>query len=247
MKEAIKNYWETRLPQNWYSDKKKYSEEYFEEIEHERYKKRYSYYKRLFEVGKWKGKKILEIGCGIGTDAATHAESGAVVTGIDLTEQAVKDSKELFERKGLKGEFFTMDSEDLEFPDDHFDMVYSFGVLHHTPKTKEAIMEAFRVCKPGGKVIMMLYAKGMHYWSIIIRKYWLGGEYKTMSKVECISKWTEKEMNCPLTKMYGLRELIRLFLPYKISFLGRYYLGRLPFQKLFEGAFGLHWIVKAKK
>lgn len=106
-----------------------------------------------------KGKKVLEIGCGNGVDGTMFAEAGADYTGVDLTETAVNASQEHFQLTGLNGKFQTENAEKLSFPDNSFDIVYSHGVLHHTPHPEIAIKEIYRVLKPSGKTIIMLYHK----------------------------------------------------------------------------------------
>ena len=103
------------------------------------------------------GKLVLEIGCGNGADGAMFAMQGANYTGIDLTAAAVNATREHFECEGLKGEFHQANAERLDFPHEHFDLVYSFGVLHHTPDPAAAVREVHRVLKPGGVAKVMLY------------------------------------------------------------------------------------------
>lgn len=103
------------------------------------------------------GKHVLEIGCGNGADGAMFALSGARYTGIDLTAEAVDASRRHFAAEGLAGEFRQENSQHLSFADESFDIVYSFGVLHHTPVPNQAIREVYRVLKPGGTARIMLY------------------------------------------------------------------------------------------
>lgn len=110
-----------------------------------------------FEVAR--GKKVLEIGCGNGADGIVFAEHGAHYTGVDLTETAVGAAKRHFEMMGYDGVFQTENAERLSFEDESFDIVYAFGVLHHTPSPVRAIDEVFRVLRPGGFAIVMLYHK----------------------------------------------------------------------------------------
>ncbi|HUS12312.1 MAG TPA: class I SAM-dependent methyltransferase [Pyrinomonadaceae bacterium] len=112
--------------------------------------------------------KVLEIGCGIGTDGAQFAEAGAEYTGVDLTEAAVELARKRFELFNLPGKFQTADAEDLPFPAESFDVVYSHGVLHHTPETKKAIQEIHRVLRPGGRAIVMLYHRDSYNYRINI-------------------------------------------------------------------------------
>ncbi len=103
------------------------------------------------------GKRVLEIGCGNGADGAMFALNGATYTGIDLTAEAVDATRRHFAAERLDGVFRQENSERLSFADESFDIVYSFGVLHHTPVPDQAIREVHRVLKPGGTARIMLY------------------------------------------------------------------------------------------
>src|ERR1044071_6701328 len=91
-----------------------------------------------------RGLRVLEIGCGLGTDGAQFAKAGAIYTGVDLTDAAVELARKRFELFNLPGEFRTADAENLDFADNSFDLVYSHGVLHHTPDTVRAVKEVYR-------------------------------------------------------------------------------------------------------
>lgn len=114
------------------------------------------------------GLKVLEIGCGLGTDGAQFAKAGADYTGVDLTEAAVELARKRFELFDLSGTFQTADAEDLEFADESFDLVYSHGVLHHTPDTGKTIREIYRVLRPGGRAMVMLYHRGSYNYRVNI-------------------------------------------------------------------------------
>ncbi len=101
-----------------------------------------------------RGLKVLEIGCGLGTDGAQFAKSGADYTGVDLTDAAVELARRRFELFDLPGNFQTADAENLDFPDESFDLVYSHGVLHHTPDPAKAIREIHRVLRLGGRAVV---------------------------------------------------------------------------------------------
>lgn len=105
------------------------------------------------------GKKVLEIGCGAGADGVMFANHGAQYTGVDLTETAVDATRQHFALFALRGTFQVEDAERLSFSDGSFDFVYSHGVLHHTPHPDQAFREVYRVLKPGGKAVLMLYHK----------------------------------------------------------------------------------------
>ena len=103
------------------------------------------------------GRRVLEIGCGNGADGVSFALHGAAYTGVDLTAEAVDATRRHFAAEGLAGTFRQENCERLSFADDSFDIVYSFGALHHTPAPDQAIREVYRVLKPGGTARIMLY------------------------------------------------------------------------------------------
>jgi ubiquinone/menaquinone biosynthesis C-methylase UbiE len=122
----------------------------------------------MVDYNGYAGKKVLELGCGIGTDLARFAKGGAQVTAVDLSERAIEMAKKNFELRGLDGEFHMMNGEKLEFEDNTFDMVFAHGVLQYTADTRQMVDEARRVLKPGGELIAQLYnRKG---WLIFMSK-----------------------------------------------------------------------------
>jgi ubiquinone/menaquinone biosynthesis C-methylase UbiE len=109
-----------------------------------------------------RGKSVLEIGVGVGSDFIRFVRAGAHATGVDLTEHAIKLVRRRLELEGLSANLQRADAERLPFADGTFEVVYSWGVLHHTPDCDRAIAEAQRVLKPGGRLCVMLYAR--HSW-----------------------------------------------------------------------------------
>lgn len=104
-----------------------------------------------------RGRDVLEIGVGMGADLLSWAKAGARVTGVDLTERAVEFTGQRLRSAGLSGEVRVADAEALPFPDASFDIVWSWGVLHHTPRSRTALREAARVLRPGGRYAVMVY------------------------------------------------------------------------------------------
>lgn len=104
-----------------------------------------------------RGRDVLEIGVGLGADHQRFAEAGARLTGIDLTERAVEHTRRRLDLFGLRSDLRVADAEALPFPDESFDVVYSWGVLHHSPDTPRAIEEVRRVLRPGGTARVMIY------------------------------------------------------------------------------------------
>lgn len=111
----------------------------------------------IIPINDIKGKKVLEIGCGMGFHSEILANYCGEYTGIDLTENAVKATKKRFELKGLKGKVINADAEKLPFPDNYFDFIWSWGVIHHSSSTGKCIKEISRVCKKEGEARIMVY------------------------------------------------------------------------------------------
>lgn len=103
------------------------------------------------------GKRVLEVGVGMGADFLRCVRAGADATGIDLTERAVGIVRRRLHGAGLHAEVRVADAESLPFDSESFDVVYSWGVLHHTPSPPRAMAEACRVLAPGGRLKLMLY------------------------------------------------------------------------------------------
>lgn len=111
----------------------------------------------LHEYADFKGKKVLDVGCGNGYVLSRYAREGADVYGVDITSKAIELTRQRFQLGGLQGTFDVANAEALPFGDGEFDCVCSMGVLHHTPNTAAAVAEIHRVLKPGGRLIIMMY------------------------------------------------------------------------------------------
>ena len=202
-KKDIKNYWENKSPQTWYSDKDQdnNSTSWFNELAYKRYNVYYEYLKDVAEFNYHKEEKVLEVGTGVGTDIVSYAKNGSKVSGVDLTENAIEITKKHLEIFKLPYEkLLVADAENLPFEDNYFDLVYSFGVLHHTPNTEKGVQEVLRVLKPGGKFIIMLYSKGWkHYFKRLFIFGLLKGYLFKYGYEKTVNKTTEVQGNSPLT------------------------------------------------
>jgi ubiquinone/menaquinone biosynthesis C-methylase UbiE len=123
------------------------------------------------EASLLRGKRLLEIGCGMGYDSVELMRRGVHVTAVDLTESAIEHARRHFELEGLEPDaVHTANALELPFPDETFDAVWANGVLHATGDTRQAVAEARRVLVPGGRAIIShFYRKpswmyAMHYW-----------------------------------------------------------------------------------
>ncbi len=168
LKERVRVFWQAHPCGTKFSDAEIGTPEFFERVEAHRYEKEW-HIPAAADFTNTRGLHVLEIGCGMGTDGAQFAKAGANYTGIDLTDAAVELARKRFQVSGLKGEFRVADAERLDFPDASFDLVYSHGVLHHTPDIEAAVREIYRVLKPGGRAMVMLYHRGSYNYRVGIR------------------------------------------------------------------------------
>jgi SAM-dependent methyltransferase len=168
LKERVRAFWQAHPCGTKFSDAAMGTPEFFERVEAHRYTKEWHIPDAADFAGA-SGLRVLEIGCGLGTDGAQFVKAGAYYTGIDLTEAAIELARKRFEVSGLTGELRVADAENLDFTDGSFDLVYSHGVLHHTPDTARAVREIHRVLKPGGRAIVMLYHRGSYNYRVGIR------------------------------------------------------------------------------
>ncbi|HEX8088721.1 MAG TPA: class I SAM-dependent methyltransferase [Blastocatellia bacterium] len=189
--------------------------EYFDAIEEHRYREYAPWMSEVIGFDRYSGERVLEVGCGTGTDLLQFARAGAYVTGIDLTPRSIEIARRRFEVYGCGGEFAIGDAESLGFPDESFDAVYSFGVLHHTPDTKRAVGEAHRVLRRGGRAIVMIYHRSsLYYWGgLALKRGVLKGELLKRTLSEIMSRYVEytETGGRPLVKAYTRAEARSLF------------------------------------
>ena len=167
LKERVRQFWQEHPCGTKFADAAPGSRRFYELVEQHRYEKEW-HIPAAADFVSTNGMRVLEIGCGLGTDGAQFAKAGADYTGIDLTEAAVELARKRFELSGLPGAFQTGDAEKLRFPDSSFDLVYSHGVLHHTPDIQSAIKEIHRVLRPGGRAKVMLYHRNSYNYRVNI-------------------------------------------------------------------------------
>jgi SAM-dependent methyltransferase len=157
-KEAVRAYWEAKPCGSVLSEADPGSKEFFDEIEATRYRLE-PFIPEFAQFERWCDKRVLEIGVGLGTDFVRFARAGANLTGIDLTQAAIDLVRCRLALEKLDADLHVADAEALPFADASFDLVYSWGVLHHTPDTERAIDEIRRVLRPGGEARIMLYSR----------------------------------------------------------------------------------------
>lgn len=167
---------------------------YFRDLEQQRYRSHRHLLPWINAMAP--GKSVLEIGCGVGLDTFAMATHGLQVTAVDLTEVGVATARQRFLRHRLPADFLAADACHLPFPQDSFDYVYSFGVLHHVADTEKSIEEVRRVLKPGGEARVMLY----HRRSV-----------NELAHRILRVPFEEKDELCPVVRRFTLAEARRLF------------------------------------
>lgn len=165
--EQIQKYWNERIHDVELSDHPLGSFSFFDDLDDYHFDK-LRYLRRLVDYDGYAGKKVIDIGCGIGTDLVRFAQGKAIVTGIDLSSTAIDLAQKNFELRELSGDFHVMNGEELQFDDQSFDMVFAHGVLQYTVDIQKMVDEAYRILKPGGELISQLYNK--KGWLILMSK-----------------------------------------------------------------------------
>jgi SAM-dependent methyltransferase len=150
---------------------------------------------------------VLEVGVGLGADHQRFAEAGARLTGIDLTERAIEHVKRRFELFGLRSNLRVDDAENLSFEHEAFDLVYSWGVIHHSPRTERAIAEIHRVLRPGGTARVMIY----HKWSLVGYMLWFRYALLRLRPFTPLSEIYSRYLESPGTKAFTIEEARRMF------------------------------------
>lgn len=255
LKERVRAFWQQHPCGTKFSDAEIGTREFFDHVEQHRYEKEW-HIPIAAGFAAAHGLKVLEIGCGLGTDGAQFARAGADYTGVDLTEASIELARTRFELLGLKGEFRVADAEKLDFADNTFDLVYSHGVLHHTPDTGMAVKEIHRVLKPGGRATVMLYHRGSYNYRIGIRVLRRAGAglLKSESGIKIIHRLTGEPIDSlrehaalatqngnsaddflsqstdgagnPLARVYSRREALELFKDFHKVELRAYFLNK---------------------
>jgi len=190
--------------------------EFFDAVESHRYTEYAPWMREIMGFDRYAGARLLEVGCGMGTDLLQFARGGAMVTGVDLTPRSVEISRSRFALYDVPADFSLADAERLPFEDASFDVFYSNGVLHHTPETEKAIGESHRVLKPGGTAKVMLYHRNSWgYWvDMMFRLGIVRGEFfRGLSSADILSKYVEfnEAGGRPLVKVYSRSEARGMF------------------------------------
>ncbi len=193
---------------------KKFSSDYFREIE----EFRYTIEPEIFsfaQFSRFRNKKVLEVGVGAGTDFTQWVRAGAFAHGVDLTPEALENTKKRLALENLQAtDLQVADAEHLPHEDHYFDCVYSWGVIHHSPDTQKCLEELVRVTKPGGVIKVMIYHRRSLF---AFYRYLLAGLFKG-KPFQSFSKILFEHQESKGTKAYTKKEAKQMIstLPVKL-------------------------------
>lgn len=211
--EEVYKFWNDRPCNIRHSDKEIGTREYFEEVT----KRKYLVEPHILEFAefeKYNRKKVLEVGCGIGTAAQSFIENGAIYEGIDLSDYSIELANQRLELFDLWGNVYQQDIETRVAVEDYYDLVYSFGVLHHTPHPEIAIKKIHTMLKPGGEFKLMMYAKHSLKYAEIETGL---DQFEAQSGVPIANVYTNEEIHELLKDFNNIRIMQTHIFPYKIE------------------------------
>jgi len=265
----VQRYWDARPCNIRHSTKPVGSKEYFDEVEARKYLVE-PHIPAFAEFDRWTGKRVLEVGCGIGTDSINFARAGAELAAVELSSESLRIAEQRADVMGVADRirFVQADAEELTsaLDDEPFDLVYSFGVIHHTPHPERALAEMRALTAPGGTLKLMVYHR--RSWKVfwIVANEGRGRFWKTD---ELVAEHSEAQTGCPVTYSYTRaqgRELVESngfrvqeasvdhIFPYRIPDYVEYRYVKEPYFRWmpdrlfrsFEHRFGWHLLITAE-
>jgi 2-polyprenyl-3-methyl-5-hydroxy-6-metoxy-1,4-benzoquinol methylase len=265
----VEQYWDARPCNIRHSTKPVGSKEYFDEVEARKYLVE-PHIPSFAEFDLWSGKRVLEVGCGIGTDSINFARAGAQLTAVELSSESLRIAEQRADVMGVaeRIQFVQANAEELTetLNEGGYDLVYSFGVIHHTPHPERALAEMRALTAPGGTLKLMIYHR--RSWKVfwIVAAQGRGRFWKTD---ELVAENSEAQTGCPVTFSYTRSEARALVesggfqveelwvdhvFPYRIRDYVEYRYVKEPYFRwmpealfrAFERRFGWHLLVNAK-
>jgi 2-polyprenyl-3-methyl-5-hydroxy-6-metoxy-1,4-benzoquinol methylase len=265
----VQRYWDARPCNIRHSTKPIGSKEYFDEVEARKYLVE-SHIPAFAEFERWKDKRVLEVGCGIGTDSINFARAGAQLTAVELSTESLRIARQRADVMGVADriEFVQANAEELTatLGGEPYDLVYSFGVIHHTPRPERALAEMRALVAPGGTLKLMVYHR--RSWKVL----WIvaaEGHGRFWKTDELVAEHSEAQTGCPVTFSYTrgegrvlvessgfrVRDLhVDHVFPYRIRDYVQYRYVKVPYFRwmpeplfrAFERRFGWHLLVTAE-
>ena len=208
---SVRDYWNARPCNIRHSTSEVGTRQYFDEVEARKYFVE-PHIPHFAEFPRWRDKRVLEIGCGIGTDTINFARHGAIVTAVELSEKSLEIARQRAEVYGLQDRirFYSGNAEELRrfVPIEPYDLVYSFGVIHHTPHPERVIEQIRHYVQPGSTIKIMIYHR--YAWKVlwILLTYGKGQFWRL---AEVVTRHSEAQTGCPITYTFtrpAVRDLL---------------------------------------
>ena len=267
--DAVRAYWDERPCNLRHSSEPIGTRTYFDEVEARKYRVE-PHIPSFADFERWKNKRVLEIGCGIGTDTINFARAGAKLTAVDLSPKSLEIARARAEVFGLSDQicFYCANAEELSavVPIEQYDLVYSFGVIHHSPHPDRIVAQLRKYLAPGGTLKLMVYHR--YSWKVV----WIilgPGRGKFWRLDELVARHSEAQTGCPVTYIYSRDEGRRLvesqgfkaveirvehIFPYRIPDYVKYRYVKewffrwmpAPLFRSFERMFGWHLLITAQ-
>jgi SAM-dependent methyltransferase len=199
----VRDYWNRHIHDLDISAHAPGTPEFFRDLDQYHFEKLH-HLPRLIDFGAYRGRRVLDVGCGAGTDLVRFAKGGAIVTGVDISQSAIELAKANVAQQGLAADLRVADGERLPFGDGTFDLVFAHGVVQYTPDGRALVEECRRVLKPGGEAVFQAYN----------RVSWLNALSKIM-------KVPLEHEDAPVLRKYSaaeLRDLLRGFREVRLVF-----------------------------
>jgi ubiquinone/menaquinone biosynthesis C-methylase UbiE len=195
---AIRDYWNEHIHDLAITTHPVGTAGFFQELHTYRFEK-LNYLPQVVDFSIYRGQRLLEVGCGVGTDLAQFASAGAHVTGVDLADTAIDLARRNFAQQGLAADLQVMNGEALAFEDNCFDVVYAHGVLQYTADAQRMVNEIYRVLRPQGEAILMVYNK-----------------YSWLSLIGRLTNVGLEHADAPVIRTYSISEFRRLLSSYAL-------------------------------
>jgi SAM-dependent methyltransferase len=213
---AVETYWSARPCNIRHSPQPVGTREYFDEVEARKYLVE-PHIPAFAEFPRWRGKRVLEIGCGIGTDSINFARNGAELTIVELSQTSLDLARQRFRVFGLDARFILGNAEELDrlIPaGEKFDLIYSFGVIHHSPNPRRIVAVLPRLMHNNSELRLMVYNRLS--WKVlwIYLRYGLANPGRLRGLV---ARYSEAQTGCPVTYVYSNREARELLSQFHVE------------------------------
>ena len=199
--EEVKKFWNDRPCNIKHSSKELGTIEYFDEVELKKFRAE-PHILKFTEFPQWKNKKVLEVGCGLGTVGINFALNGADYTGVELSKESLEIAKKRFEVYNQSGKFYLGNAEELSsfVHIETYDLIYSFGVIHHSPHPEKIVSEIKKYMNENSVLKIMLYAKDS--WKNYM--------------IDAGLDQPEAQYGCPIANTYTKQDVVKLLDGYEV-------------------------------